>query len=147
MDCDRAVPMPGKAVDYEEDFYLWTVEQARLLRLGELSAIDAANIAEEIESMGRSDRRELKSRLIVLLAHLLKWLHQPEARSRSWSSTIREQRQQIELVLDDSPSLRPAVAQMLQQAYGLARDRAAEETGFADEAFPAECSREIDSRA
>ena len=75
--------MRGNAVDYEEDFYLWTEEQARLLRSGEFSAIDAANIAEEIESMGRSDRRELKSRLIVLLTHLLKWRYQPEARSRS----------------------------------------------------------------
>src|SRR5271168_2524963 len=70
--------MPRIAVDYDEDFYAWTVEQARLLRSGELSAIDAANIAEEIESMGRSDRRELKSRLIVLLDHLLKWRHQPD---------------------------------------------------------------------
>jgi hypothetical protein len=131
--------MPRNAVDYEEDFYLWTTEQARLLRSGELSAIDAANIAEEIESMGRSDRRELKSRLIVLLAHLLKWVHQPEARSRSWSSTIREQRQQIDLVLDDSPSLRTAVAQMLHQAYEIARERAAEETGLAEATFPDAC--------
>jgi len=131
--------MPRNAVDYEEDFYLWTVEQARLLRSGELSAIDAANIAEEIESMGRSDRRELKSRLIVLLAHLLKWRYQPDAQSRSWSSTIREQRQQIDLVLEDSPSLRPAVAQMLDQTYGIARERAAEETGLAEAAFPGTC--------
>jgi uncharacterized protein DUF29 len=131
--------MPRNAVDYEEDFYLWTTEQARLLRSGELSAIDAANIAEEIESMGRSDRRELKSRLIVLFAHLLKWVHQPEARSRSWSSTIREQRQQIDLVLDDSPSLRTAVAQMLHQAYEIARERAAEETGLAEATFPDAC--------
>ena len=102
--------MVRNTAEYEEDFYLWTVEQASLLRSGELSAIDAANIAEEIESMGRSDRRELKRRLIVLLTHLLTWRHQPEARSRSWSSTIREQRQQIELVLEDSPSLRSTIA-------------------------------------
>lgn len=131
--------MPRNVVDYEEDFYLWTVEQARLLRSGELSAIDAANIAEEIESMGRSDRRELKSRLIVLIAHLLKWLHQPEARSRSWSSTIREQRQQIDLVLEDSPSLRPAVTHMLPQTYSIARERTAEETGLAESTFPDLC--------
>lgn len=82
--------MCRNAVDYKEDFYLWTEEQARLRRSGELSSIDAANIAEEIESMGRSDRRELKSRLIVLLTHLLKWRYQPEGRSKSWSDTIRE---------------------------------------------------------
>jgi len=128
--------MARNSVNYETDFYAWTVEQGRLLRLGELTAIDAANIAEEIEGMGRSDRRELKSRLIVLLAHLLKWLYQPEARSRSWSSTIREQRQQVELILEDSPSLRPTVAQILQQVYSAARERAADETGLADDAFP-----------
>ena len=64
--------MPRNSVEYEEDFYAWTVEQSRLLRAGELSAIDVANIAEEIESMGRSDRRELRSRLVVLAMHLLK---------------------------------------------------------------------------
>jgi Domain of unknown function DUF29 len=71
--------MPRNSVNYEEDFYGWTVEQNRLLRSAELSAIDVANIAEEIENIGRSDRRELKSRLVVLVAHLLKWSHQPEA--------------------------------------------------------------------
>jgi len=69
--------MSRNAVDYEDDFYAWTVEQARLLRSGELSAIDAANVAEEIESMGRSDRRAIESRLAVLLTHLLKWQMQP----------------------------------------------------------------------
>ena len=72
--------MPRNSVDYEEDFYAWTVEQARLLRLGDLSAIDVANIAEEIESVGRSDRRALESRLTVLLTHLLKWRIQSRMR-------------------------------------------------------------------
>jgi Domain of unknown function DUF29 len=75
--------MTRNAVDYEEDFYAWTVEQARLLRAGKLSALDVANIAEEIESLGRSDRRELESRLTVLLLHLLKWRSQPDLRSKS----------------------------------------------------------------
>jgi hypothetical protein len=75
--------MPRNVIEYEEDFYAWTVEQGRLLRAGEFSALDAANLAEEIESMGRSDRRELKNRLVVLVMHLLKWRHQPAARSRS----------------------------------------------------------------
>jgi hypothetical protein len=65
--------MDRNAADYDADFYAWIVEQARLLRAGELSAIDAANIAEEIESVGRSDRRELHSRLVMLIMHLLKW--------------------------------------------------------------------------
>src|ERR1700682_5232087 len=108
--------MPRNAADYEEDFYAWTVEQSRLLRLGELSTIDTANIAEEIESMGRSDWREIKSRLVVLVMHLLKWRHQPAARSRSWSATIDEQRLQIEGVLNGSPSLRPRTWAMVAEA-------------------------------
>ena len=124
---------------YDEDFYAWTVEQARLLRAGEVSALDTENLAEEIESMGKSDRRELRSRLTVLVSHLLKWQFQPEQRSSSWSGTIREQRRQIELVLADSPSLRPAVAEALAQAYAEAREDAAEETGLGQGAFPAEC--------
>ena len=131
--------MPRNSVDYEKDFYAWTVEQSRLLRSGELSTIDAANIAEEIESMGRSDRRELKSRLVVLAMHLLKWRHQPGARSRSWSATIDEQRLQIDEVLAESPSLRPMVVVMLSDAYALARARAIAETGLAEEAFPEAC--------
>lgn len=131
--------MAQNAVLYEEDFYAWTVEQARLLRAGELSTLDAANIADEIESMGRSDRRELRSRLVVLLMHLLKWRYQPGARSTSWSGTIREQRLQIELVLDDSPSLRPFIAEAVPQAYQAARENAAEETGLPDTEFPVDC--------
>jgi uncharacterized protein DUF29 len=131
--------MPRNLVDYEEDFYAWTVEQSRLLRSGELSAIDVANIAEEIESMGRSDRRELRSRLVVLAMHLLKWLNQPGARSRSWSATIDEQRLQIEEVLAESPSLRPMVAAMLSDTYAIARARAIAETGLAEEAFTEVC--------
>lgn len=84
--------MGQNAVLYEDDYYAWTIEQAQLLRAGALSAIDAANIAEEIESMGRSDRRELQSRLVVLTMHLLKWRFQPTARSSGWLGTIREQR-------------------------------------------------------
>ena len=131
--------MPRNAVDYEEDFYAWTVEQARLLRSGELSTLDAANLAEEVESIGRSDRRAIESRLTVLLAHLLKWQMQPGSRSTSWSGTIREQRRQIERLLRDSPSLRPGVAAALSGAYNDARDDAVEETGLPEAEFPAEC--------
>ena len=127
------LPMERNAADYETDFYAWTIEQARLLRGGDLSVIDAANIAEEIESMGRSDRRELQSRLVVLTMHLLKWRHQPGVRSRSWSATIEEQRLQIENLFAESPSLRPLAGGMLGPAYSIARARAIAETGLADE--------------
>jgi len=131
--------MPRNLADYEEDFYAWTVEQARLLRSGEFSSIDTANIAEEIESLGRSDKREIQSRLTVLLTHLLKWQVQPAMRSNSWSRTIREQRRQVERLLRESPSLRPFVAETLAEAYGDAREDAAEETGLSETEFPIDC--------
>jgi Domain of unknown function DUF29 len=131
--------MVKNAVQYEEDFYAWTVEQGRLLRTGELSAVDASNIAEEIESMGRSDRRELQSRLVVLIIHLLKWRFQPTARSSGWLGTIREQRLQIELILEDSPSLRPVVAQMMTRAYANGRVGAIEQSGLPEAEVPTTC--------
>src|SRR5712692_9395842 len=109
--------MARNDIAYDDDFFAWTEEQARLLRAGELAEIDALNLAEEIESVGRSDRREIRSRLIVLLAHLLKWRFQPDEESASWRATIREQRDQIELILEDSPSLRPVVTERLAKAY------------------------------
>ena len=89
--------------------------------------------------MGRSDRRELKSRLVVLVLHLLKWRHQPSARSRSWSATIDEQRLEIGDLLSESPSLRPMAVAILAQAYPIARAQAIAETGLADEAFSEAC--------
>jgi Domain of unknown function DUF29 len=131
--------MPRNAAVYDEDFFAWTEEQARLLRAGELAEIDALNLAEEIESVGRSDRREIRSRLTVLLTHLLKWCCQPGARSSGWSGTIREQRDQIELILEDSPSLRPVIAEALSRAYKKARVIASEETSLPEATFPADC--------
>jgi len=131
--------MPRNSAAYEDDFYAWTQEQARLLRSGDLTAVDAANLAEEVESMGRSDRREIDSRLIVLLKHLLKWQFQPEARTTSWSGTIREQRRQIEKLLRESPSLRPIVPYTVPEAYAEAREDAAEETGLSGSEFPEAC--------
>ena len=136
--------MGRNAVLYEEDYYAWTIEQARLLRDGAFSAIDAANIAEEIESIGRSDRRELQSRLVVLAMRLLKWRFQPSARSRSWSAAIDEQRLQIEQVFVESPSLRPLAGGLLPQAYAMACARAIAETGLAEDLFPVICPFTLD---
>jgi hypothetical protein len=131
--------MTRNLVGYEEDFYAWTVEQARLLRSGKLSSLDVANVAEEIESLGRSDKRAIESRLTVLLSHLLKWQAQPHLRSTSWSGTIREQRRRIAKLLRESPSLNPFVGEALMEAYAEAREDAAEETGLPETDFPAEC--------
>src|ERR1700676_5586789 len=131
--------MPRNAVAYDDDFFAWTQEQARLLRDGELADIDVENLAEEIESMGKSDRREIRNRLIVLLAHLLKWQFQANARSTSWSGTIIEQRQQIDSVVADSPSLRQVVPQALDNAYASARRLASAETDLPEAVFPITC--------
>jgi hypothetical protein len=131
--------MPRNRVDYEEDFYAWTAEQARLLRSGELTSIDVANIAEEIESLGRSDKRAIESRLTVLLMHLLKWQIQSKMRSQSWSGTILEQRRRIEKLLRESPSLRASVNEALAEAYSDAREAASNETGLPETDFPTEC--------
>jgi hypothetical protein len=130
--------MPRNSVAYDDDFYAWTQEQARLLRAGELAEVDHENAAEELEDMGRSLRNELRNRLAVLVMHLLKWQHQPLLQSRSWSSTIREQRQEIADLLDESPSLRSALHD-LSRVYARARTKAATETGFPETMFAAEC--------
>lgn len=131
--------MARNAAAYDEDFVAWTEEQARLLRAGEFSQLDIENIAEELESMGRSDRREIESRLVVLMVHLLKWRIQVEHRSASWSGTIREQRERLEDLLAESPSLRPLVQSIRPALYGRARRGASRETGLAIKAFPTEC--------
>jgi hypothetical protein len=136
---DGASGMDRNSALYEEDFYAWTIEQARLLREGALSEIDAENIAEELECMGKSNRRELRSRLIVLLMHLLKFRFQADRISPSWRITIRAQRDEIQALLADSPSLHPAVTEMLARAYIRARQDAIDETGLPATAFPAEC--------
>jgi hypothetical protein len=124
---------------YEQDFHAWTEEQARLLRAGLTAEADLAHIAEEIETLGASERRELESRLKVLLQPLLKWRHQPEARSTGWAGTIAEQRDQLDTLLRQSPSLCRLVPEYIGYAYPKARRAAALETGLAREAFPLSC--------
>lgn len=92
---------------YETDVMAWANEQAALLRSGQLSAIDIENIAEEILDVGKSEQRELTSRMAVLLAHLLKWQFQPERRCKSWTRTIQHQRTAIAIHLKQVPSLKP----------------------------------------
>jgi hypothetical protein len=131
--------MPRNAAAYDKDFYAWTQEQAGLLRAGKFAEVDVENLAEELDSMGRSDRREIDSRLEVLLAHLLKWQVQVTFRSQSWRGTIREQRRRIAKLLRESPSLRPVAEQLVPEAYEEARQKAANDTGLPEASFPAEC--------
>jgi len=124
---------------YFRDFYAWATEQAALLRAGRLSSADIANIAEEIDSMGRGEKRELTNRLAILLTHLLKWRAQPERRERSWLATIREQRRQALRVLRDNPSLRPQLEEVMADAYGDAVQAAIRETDLPEDTFPNAC--------
>jgi hypothetical protein len=123
-------------VEYETDFYGWANEQAALLRAGDVSALDLENIAEEIESLGRSEKRELVNRLAVLLTHLLKWRFQPERRGASWSATIREQRIRLDIHMHDNPSLKSRFDESYAQAYQLALIAASRETGLPETTFP-----------
>ena len=125
---------------YERDFYAWTNQQAALLRVGALTAADIENIAEEIESMGKTEKRELVSRLTVLLLHLLKWQFQATGRCRSWMLTIKEQRGDVLDHLADNASLKSLLPDVVARAYVKARYGAARETGLAEALFPATCA-------
>ncbi len=124
---------------YETDFHAWAKEQAALLRAGKLSAADIENIAEEIDSMGRSEKRELISRLSILLAHLLKWRFQPALRGNSRRLSIREQRLRIERHLEDNPSLKAMLGAAMSESCELAVIVAQRETGLGEEVFPSTC--------
>lgn len=124
---------------YDHDFYAWANQQAALLRAGKLSDADIANIAEEIESMGRSEKRELVNRLNVLLMHLLKWRFQPERRSRSWDVSIANSRDELTDHLADNPSLKAVLPEAVASAYRRSRRSASAETGLPESTFPIDC--------
>ena len=138
-----ATTMQARA-GYEEDLFAWTQEQAALLRAHAPDGLDWENLAEEIESMGRRDRRELESRLAVILLHLLKWQTQPELRGTSWRSTLRTQRREIRRLLKQSPSLRREVPDLMREAYGDAVKDAVDETELPAKTFPNTCPYEPD---
>jgi len=125
---------------YRTDFYAWTQEQVALLAAEEWEKLDIANIKEEIDSLGKRDKKEVTSRLKVLLMHLLKWKYQPQMNiGPSWRSTIRTQREEIEDELEYSPSLRREVPALIAKAYPRARRDAADETSLALTTFPTDC--------
>lgn len=121
---------------HDTDFFGWTSQQAHLLRTGRFDKLDVSNLIDEIEDMGKSQIRELESRLGVLLAHLLKWRYQPEQRSVSWETTIQEQRRRLTRLLADNTSLKPRLPRAHDDAYGDARLIARRETTLPEKAFP-----------
>ena len=126
---------------HEQDFYAWTQQQAELLKSNQFTKLDITHLIEELESMSATEKRELISRLEVLLMHLLKWQYQPSFQSRSWVLTIEEQRLQLEDHLQENPSLKnPEHLQAsIDKAYRRALIKAERETGLARSVFPKTC--------
>src|SRR5262245_42870083 len=129
---------------YDQDFHAWTQHTAALLRAGRFEEADIEHVAEEIEDMGRRNARELNSRMRVLVTQLLKWQFQPDQRSPSWLGPITAERQEIDSLLEQSPSLRRTLESSLQDSYVRAVKRAAAETGLAADRFPPACPYRVD---
>ena len=129
---------------YDRDFYAWANEQAALLREGKLGDADIEHIAQEIESMGKTEKRELASQLTLLLLHLLKWRFQPGRRSRGWEASIKVQRDLLADHLEDNPSLKPLIPAVTVKSYQIAVVEAVAETGLPESAFPESCPWSFD---
>jgi hypothetical protein len=125
--------------EYDTDFYAWTQRQAEALRGKDVAALDLENLAEEIDSLGKRDRRSVHSHLKVLLLHLLKWAAQPARRGPSWQRSIHNARDTLRLVLDDSLTLQRQLPAILAEAYPRARRQAHEQTGLPSTTFPEAC--------
>jgi hypothetical protein len=121
---------------YQRDFCLWVEEQVRLLRQGSFERLDVANLVEEIEDLGIGEKKAVKSNLVVVLLHLLKYQFQPKRRSRSWLDSILEHRQRLRDDLAASPSLRHHLEAVFPVAYADARARATTQTGLSERTFP-----------
>ncbi len=132
----RSTESDAPTVRYEDDLYGWALAQAAAVRDGRWTAIDVDNLSEEIDDMAGSVKRKLRSRLKVLVLHIMKKIYQPERDSRSWTLTIAEQRKRIAELFEESPSLRPLLPAVAFQAYDDARYAAARESGLELEAFP-----------
>lgn len=129
---------------YERDFYAWINEQVSLLRAGDIARVDLANVAEELASSSRREKRELRQRLAGLLYRLLKWQVQTGLRSGSWALSLDAARDAVADLLTDSPSLRAELPKTMMAAYRSARREVAIETGFAIGSLPSECPWSFD---
>jgi hypothetical protein len=131
---------------YEADVLAWANEQAALLRSGQLSAIDIENIAEEILDVGKSEQRELANRMLILLAHLIKWKYQPERRGASWETSIHTQRNSVRRRLRKTPSLKASMedSDWRDDVWDDAVDTASRETGLHYRQFPETCPWSVD---
>jgi Domain of unknown function DUF29 len=128
---------------YDRDYALWLETTIEQLRQQKFDQVDWENVLDEFEAMSKRDQRSIKSNLVIVLMHLLKWEFQPGMRSSSWSGTIIEHRQRLQDLLDDSPSLRNHLPEVISLAYSNAIVRASNETGLDISVFPIECPYDI----
>ena len=140
---------PGAAAAYDKDVLLWSQQQAKLLRAGRFSELDIDHLADEIEDVGKSEKRELASRMAVLLAHLLKWQVQPEKRTNSWRATIKDQRRRIALAIKETPSLKAVMREpdWQEDMWLDARSRSRQEMGLSGQDLPEVCPWTMDQAA
>lgn len=124
---------------YEQDFYAWTQKQSQLLRLGDFQGLDLENLAEEIESLGKQQKQELRNRFGVLIGHLLKWEYQPQLRGKSWKITIDLQRDEITELVDENPSLKPYLEEAIAKSYKQAIALVVKETPLDKDDLPSQC--------
>lgn len=129
---------------YNRDYYLWLSHTAQLISEGKLSEVDTANLIEEIEDMGRSEKRAIESNLVVVLLHLLKYKYQPERRTNSWKSSIREHRRRLRKAFSASPSLKGYCEEVFSECYQDGREQAADETELPLNTFPPESPFTLD---
>jgi hypothetical protein len=139
-----SIPPAEVLPSHDGDFYSWTLAQAAALRDGAWHELDLANLAEEIEALGRGEFNQLMGAYRVILIHMLKWDHQPERRSRSWATSIRTQRIDVDDVLADNPGLSSRRDQAVARAYRRARIQAGTETGLSERTFPTSCPYTLD---
>jgi hypothetical protein len=124
---------------HESDFYTWALESADAIRQGRFDGVDWDAVADELEDMGRSERRALENRFEVMLAHLIKWRFQHEHRSTSWTGTIKEQRRKAARLLRQNPGLKSLFPELISDAYESARALAERDTGIDEANFPPSC--------
>lgn len=129
---------------YDQDFFAWTQEQAKLIKEKNFDKLDLTNLIEEVESMGNQNKTELRNRLAVLLMHLLKWKYQPELKGNSWYLTITNQRSDIADLIEDNPSLKHFLPELFARAYTRSVTKASIETGIKKAAFPQESEWSIE---
>jgi Domain of unknown function DUF29 len=137
----KAAGARSAAAPYDRDVIRWSEQQARLLRAGRFAELDIEHLADEIEDVGKSEKREFASRMAVLLAHLLKWSRQPKKRSNSWRSTIVVQRKRVALAIKATPSLKAVMRDpdWREDMWLDALAQAQKETGLAEDELPEAC--------